>query len=64
MNKLKIPVGFEVIASNQNMFIESPDVRGAFSHYDKEGYPHLFSKNELEVSVYGATRKFDLIRLP
>lgn len=52
-----------VIASTMDMFVEQPDVRGIFSHYDEDGRPHIFSKNDTEISVYGKTRKFDLVRL-
>lgn len=52
-----------VIASTMDMFVEQPDVRGIFSHYDEDGNPHIFSKNATELSIYGKTRKFDLVRL-
>lgn len=56
--------GDRVIVSTMDMFVEHPDVHGIFSHYDEEdGRPHIFSRNDIEVSVYGETRKFDLVRL-
>ena len=55
--------GDKVIGSTWDIFVEQPDVKGIFSHYDPvDNKPHLYSKNAVEISAYGPTRKFDQVR--
>ena len=63
MSNKKLPLGSKVIASNWDMFVETPDVEGILSHYDDKGRPHILSKNQAEINAYGPTRAFDTVRL-